>query len=266
MKDCDVTRRATIAVTLEPRSPHVLTLTANVTESANASEFDASSYEWTFGDGTQKTTREPQVQHSYEGVPHDTRFSYFLITVKVTDRRGQQVRASRSYGFANFGFGPLVDEHRVVVFSAGGSLPGELSSEGEHVRLYHGYEGTVVLDRVTTKEQDFSAGGHEMSGPEYSAEAILGVRNLPPGKATSSIDLSRFRPTRPGRVRVLELLGHADGMDARGRIMLSSVANSDPTLPPPDSAPIPEGPTLLADEKKPTTGNDLIDRALTNAH
>jgi hypothetical protein len=226
IKDCEVEQRVTIDVSLDLRSPHALTLTANVREREGERSFVPVVYEWDFGDGTTQTTSTPEVQHSYEGRSQRTRFSYFLITAKASDAGGRAVQGARAYGFPNFGFGPLVDEKRVVLFSSGGPPEGEQGATP--IRLHHGYDRPVRIDHVASKQVFRDADGErEVPDRSYTARELLGVEDLPPGTGTPVGDLSALRPREPGSVRVLEVVGHADGMEARGQIVLSSAARLD---------------------------------------
>jgi hypothetical protein len=228
VKNCEVAEQVTLGVRLQERSPHVLVLTADVASTASgaAEKLEPVSYEWDFGDGTSQTTEGSEVVHSYEGQPATTRFSYFLLRVKVKDRNGREVTGSRAYGFPNFGFGTFVDNHQVLLHSAGGSLAGEQAAAGERVRLYHGYEGIVNLERVRSTELS-RAENRELPAVEHSAAALLGVSQLSPGKSTETSDLASLRPTEPGRIRKLELIGRAGSIEARGTIVLTSTAASE---------------------------------------
>jgi hypothetical protein len=226
VKDCEVAEQVAIGVQVQPRSPHVLALSAEVSSGteATAEKFEPFSYEWDFGDGSSQITEQAEVEHSYEGASAKTRFSYFLMQVKVKDRRGREVVGSRAYGFPNFGFGAFVDNQQILVHSAGGSMEGERAS-GEPVRLYHGYEEAVRLERVRSTEV-LRSGNRELSSEEHSAEALLGVSELPPGKSTATRDLDALRPSEPDRVRKLELMGRAGSVEARGTIILTSAAST----------------------------------------
>lgn len=223
VKDCDEEAQATIEVALAPRSAHAFVLTANVETGApanRAGSFEPVSYTWDFGDGTHVMTREPTVSHSYEGAPQKTRFSYFLINVKVSARDGRVASGSRSYGFPNFGFGAFVEEHRILLMSAGGLEAGDVAAP-EKLRLYHGYEHPVTIDRIRTKETVRGESGEQI-GPEYAGGALLGVANIPPGTSATTLDLAALRPTAPGHVRELEILGHSGDVPARGKLVLTS--------------------------------------------
>jgi hypothetical protein len=241
VKDCELPEQVTIGVRLVDRSPHFFTLSAELLSSPGAPRFEPVSYEWDFGDGSKETTKSATVQHSYEGKPQKTRFSYFLMSVTVKDRTGRRVVGSRAYGFPNFGFGTFVDDRRILVHTAGGSRPG-VRAEEERIRLYHGYEETVRLERVRSIELDSST-KRELASVEGSPQSLLGVSEISPGKSIPTRDLSALRPSEPNRVRKLELVGHAGSVEARGTIVLTSlakapeeapadtdVAKSDPTL------------------------------------
>lgn len=228
LKDCEVAEQVSIGVRLEPRSPHVLTLSADVSSHAAdaAAKFEPVSYEWDFGDGSKQTTDRAEVEHSYEGRPEKQRFSYFLLRVTAKDRRGREVTGSRAYGFTNFGFGAFVDEHRILVHAGGGSMPGARAAD-ERIRLYHGYEGVVRLERVRSVELD-ATGDREISSNEFTPQALLGISELRPGASTTTRDLSALRPTEPGRVRKLEVYGRAGSTEAHGTIVLTTTAEITP--------------------------------------
>jgi len=226
LKDCEVSERVGIDVTIAPRSVHLFTLRARITPTklpAGEQGFDAVSYEWSFGDGTQQTTAVPEVEHSYEGIVQRSRFSYFLMGVKVKDRRGREVSGSRAYGFPNFGFGSFVDDRRILLYSAGGSEEGAGTTEEQRIRLYHGYEGPVRLERVRSTEVIRSE-TRNLETTEYDAASLLGISELVPGKSTTTKDLSSLRPKEPGRIRKLEIVGHAGSFEAKGTIILTSAA------------------------------------------
>jgi hypothetical protein len=234
VKDCDAFAQVHIEVSLVPRSPHVLTLSA-VVSPVSGERFDAVSYEWSFGDGTQQTLERTEVEHSYEGLPQRTRFSYLLISVKARDRRGRQVSGSRAYGFPNFGFGEFAENHRILIYAAGGSEPGAPLSDNDRIRLYHGYEGAVKLERVRSLEPSRS-NARAGEGVEYSAAALLGLSELVPGKSSLTLSLSSLRPSEPGAIRKLEISGHAGSIEARGTIVLTSTAPRETAAPTSDPA------------------------------
>ena len=226
LKDCEVSERVGIDVSIAPRSVHLFTLRARVTPTASSAgeqPFEAVSYEWSFGDGTQQTTAVPEVEHSYEGVPQRSSFSYFLMSVKVKDRSGREVSGSRSYGFPNFGFGTFVDDHQILIYSAGGSEEGAGTTEEQRIRLYHGFEGPVRLERVLSTEVMRSEKGN-LETTEYDAASLLGISELVPGKSTTTKDLSSLRPHEPGRIRKLEIIGRSGSIEAKGTIILTSAA------------------------------------------
>lgn len=99
VRDCEVEEQVAIEVSLDARSPHVLSLTAKLSEASGRDareRFEPVSYEWSFGDGTRQETNGSVVEHSYEGQPQKTRVSYFLIDVKIKDRRGRVVSGARA--------------------------------------------------------------------------------------------------------------------------------------------------------------------------
>jgi hypothetical protein len=227
LKDCDVAERVTIDVSLTSRSPHLLTLKAGVNPAPAGQEaFEAVSYEWDFGDGTKQASDSPSVEHSYEGVPQTTRFAYFLMSVKLRDRRGRELSGSRAYGFPNFGFGEFLDNHEILLTSAGGSEAGEGTAGAERVRLYHGFDKPVQLERVRVRDVRRGAAQPAGSAKEYAPQALLGVTLLPPHASTSTIDLSALRPSEPDTQRRLELVGAAGSIRAHGEIVLTSTART----------------------------------------
>jgi hypothetical protein len=137
---------------------------------------------------------------------------------------------SRSYGFPNFGFGAFVDEHRILLMSAGGLGAGDVA-EPEKVRLYHGYEQPVTVDRIRSKELTRGRNGEEV-GAEYAGGTLLGIGSIPPGTSTTTLDLAALRPTAPGHVREFEIFGHSGNVPAYGKLVLTSMTRDleDPAL------------------------------------
>jgi len=238
VKDCDEASRASIGVALAPRSVHSFVFTARVDAAPlanHAGSFDPVRYSWDFGDGARVTTQEPSVNHSYEGAAQSTRFSYFLISVKVSARDGRVASGSRSYGFPNFGFGAMVDDQRILLMSSGGLDEGDITKP-EKVRLYHGYAHPVTIDRVRTKELTRGQ-SEQVASEEYAGGVLLGLVSIAPGGSATTRDLGALRPTEPGHSREIEVFGHSGKVPAYGKFALTSTTREvdDPALASADS-------------------------------
>ena len=85
------------------------------------------------------------------------------------------------------------------------------------------------LERVRSIELDRST-KRELNSVEYSPQSVLGVSEISPGKSIATRDLSELRPSEPNRVRKLELVGHAGSVEARGTIVLTSLAKAGGAL------------------------------------
>lgn len=211
VKDCEAPVSVSIDVERKAAAFDRAMLTARVTAPDSAQPFVAIEYEWDFGDGTSLKSERPQIEHSYEGRPHTSAYSYFFITVKARDAGGRVAEASRSLRFVNLGFIPLADRREVQVFT--GARSAGAASDSEKIWLYHGAPYAVRVERVIVKDVTTDAAGaqKETNRREYDALGLLGFADLPPGQSRETRDLNDLRPTSAGTTRILELTGRGPG-------------------------------------------------------
>lgn len=149
-------------------------------------------YRWSFGDGTDATTAEPLVTHSFEMRAQDRRDSYFLLSVEAEDAHGQRVRGRTSLGLENPAYEALRDKGIVqLVYSLEPRFP-ELSPDGvvhQTVRLWQTRpDHTVTITKVERVR-------HKRDGTDERTDAdprMLGSEVVPgaPGiEGSVSLDL-----------------------------------------------------------------------------
>jgi hypothetical protein len=206
VKDCSVAHRLSVDVKRSLSAPDRVVLSAKIASSEGMA-FEPVSFTSDFGDGRTETSHAPQVEHSYENRPQNTRRSYFMVNVKARSARGDELGGSRTIEFVNLGFAALERERRVVIFS---SVKDD-GQGGERIWLYHGAPFPVQIERVIVKTDSAAKLSDPRLATEYDARALLGFTELRPGESRELPSLARHAPAAPDKTHIVELKGRAAG-------------------------------------------------------
>lgn len=221
VRDCDAPSSLRVKLERRAHAQDRAWLTAEVWAPSKEEDGvrDIVEYRWDFGDGKHAVTREPSVEHSYEGRAQDVLYSYFFVTVTARDALGEVARGTRSLRFVNLGFLPEATEGVVTLFSGGVADP-----KGDNW-LYHGASQPVTLERVAVVDHAPDA---EEEAPAWSDPgAVLGFTEILPGESKNLRSLAHLMPKDPATQRTLKIQGRtADGKRAEGAIIL--LADIDP--------------------------------------
>jgi hypothetical protein len=228
VKDCVAPRQVLVHVQRTMAAMDRVTLRAELLEHPPAGATEAfqplvpASYEWDFGDGQKQQTTTASTEHSYENREQNVRQSSFVATVTVKDGQGRAAQGATAIAFPNGAFARLRFKNEVVI-SIGVKEADPATKTHEQIWLYHGYDKPVRIEDATLIELVRGDDGtiKETLRRPYSAEKLLGLSELPPGKSSTIRDLTDLQPVAPEAVRHVELRGRSqDGKEASGAFTL----------------------------------------------
>lgn len=206
--------------------------------------FEATSYRWSFGDGSSLTTRSSSATHDYEGRSQDALYSYFVVRVEVSSRGGAKVEARTTLPLLNPAFESFERKGIVQLLVAFDPRFPALEDDGrviQHVRLWHIRPEPVTIENAV-KIRYFESGSGETTPEPVDVVGLLGASTIPAGREglTTSVVLDTL--TDPGVVSITyRLTGHTpDGHVAMGTFSVMR----PPARPTPSNSQPVEDPAL----------------------
>ncbi|MFZ5893810.1 MAG: hypothetical protein ACOY0T_22300 [Myxococcota bacterium] len=186
--------------------------------------FVAHRYEWSFGDGSFATTREPVVSHSYASRLQRSVYSRYLAEVRVVDDSGRSIRGRHSLELLNRAEQVLRERGIVLIQAELTPRFPEMDAHGtlrQRVRLFHQADASVVLDSVGLER---GRKGNQRVLPEglekVEPNAALGISAIPTGKGVE-IELVLPRDREPDVMTFTYVLsGRVGDHVARGSFSL----------------------------------------------
>ena len=185
---------------------------------AGAPSFRPRKFVWSFGDGAQEESQEPQRTHDFAARSQDTLYSHLLVKVKVIGDDARELEGRDALELLNPAFEAYAYKGIVLLFAELEPRfpvlsPGGVVDQG--VRLWHTRPEVLSIGKVsvTTRRVD-----GQRSPPEYPpVGSVLGSALIPPGRGLDfhlALD-TRAEPDTLSRDYYVE--GHtADGLPVRG--------------------------------------------------
>ncbi|WP_437896404.1 hypothetical protein [Sorangium sp. So ce124] len=192
---------------------------------------EATSFEWSFGDGASARSAEPRVSHDYGSRPQDAEYSYFLVEVKARLGDGRVVTGRDTLDLQNLGYHFAQQNLALITprFSPRFPVVDDQGVVTQTVSLRHASAEDVTitrLNRVMAYEGDVGSSPAEDVDPA----SILGSTTIPAGSSISFTVKLRMRETPDVMFETYEVHGHtASGMPAAGSFAVMR--------PPPDPTP-----------------------------
>jgi hypothetical protein len=162
--------------------------------------FTATSYAWSFGDGSATTAAAPVVTHSYEDRAQETLYSYFTVGVEVRSKEGGSLKGRTTLPLINPGFESLARKGIVqLLISLEPRFP-DLGADGrvlQRVRIRHTRPDPVTLESATVTKY-FETGSGQTRPERIDPAKVLGTSVIPPGKEGTTATLSLDTVADPG--------------------------------------------------------------------
>ena len=274
IKDCQPAWIAALEHRLRPNSWsdfefHAKVLPAPRSDAPNTRErppsetkaFEATSYDWSFDDGTSLTTRSSTATHDYERRSQDALYSYFVVHVTVHSRDGAQVEARTTLPLLNPAFEAFERKGIAQLLVALNPRFPQLEDDGrviQHVRVWHTRPQPVTIEKAV-RTRYFESGSGETSPEPVDVAGLLGTSTVPAGRdgLTTSVVLDTV--TDPGVFSVTyRLTGHA----ADGHVVMGSFSVMRPPARPTPSNSQPVLDSALKNKivaARSILGKDVVD-------
>ncbi|HEY3497074.1 MAG TPA: hypothetical protein VGK73_20385, partial [Polyangiaceae bacterium] len=173
---------------LMPNSESEFEFYAELRANPQAKPFFPLRFEWTFGDGSKQTTREPRALHSYEERAQESSYSYVLIQVEAVTEDGERLKGRRSLELQNAAYDDLERAGVVRLMTRATPRFPELDANGvvtQRFRVFHVHDRTVHLDRVVHSRHPLGDG--DVPASEELAPEVLGISEIPPGEGVEVV-------------------------------------------------------------------------------
>lgn len=225
VKDCEVERAAMVQIQLMPNSTARFELTAGLSMprpgAMEEKPFVPQRYEWDFGDESTDVTRVPRTEHDYADREQKSRFSSFLISVRIIAEDGRSIMARRSFELANRAFDTLAIKKIVSIQAELNPRIPKLEQNGsvrQNVRLHHAYPLPITIDEVRIVDFIASANGQLQERERIvSPDQVLGFSILDPGAGREVTQVLDSNLDKDVSFRNVEMRGYSDdGLPAQG--------------------------------------------------
>jgi len=253
VKRCKPESRAFITHRLLPNTTAELELQAKIIEvgvrdAPKGKPFTPASYVWSFGDGTQETTKVPRVVHSYEDRRQATLVSNFLVTVEVKGEGREALVGRAALQLHNIAFQNLAERGIVTISMKPTPRFPELGEDGvvrQSFRLFHHRDEAVNVTRLTVVRH-YVETADSSPREEASPAEVLGTSQIPPGRGID-VDLELDTRAEPD---VFAVTYDIEGETAEGHKAKGSFSVMRPPQRPTKDAHIPVIDPLLVTKIK----------------
>lgn len=183
VRDCKPARKLLIHYRLSPNTMGVFDFGARIIDVAAKKPLEKPvRFEWTFGDGSRETTREPWVSHDFGKRPQETFFSQFLISCEAFAADGETLLGRSALQLMNPAFEALQLKGTVQLFFTLTPRFPVLGADGvveQGVHIFHSRPDPVRITRLVVQEH-VMGGGAGPRAEEVDASSRLGAREIPP--------------------------------------------------------------------------------------